>query len=414
MADESIPHICLVTFSRLSEITYGGIEQFVMYLVPWLRRNGFQVSLLGRGLARAKVIDLPDSLDTGAGSTDVAPLRILQLPHLIFRLGLPAIAMLLLLLIVRVNKTRRITLIHAQDTGYAGLASVLAGKLLNVPVILTSHGVRYETLRHVAWDIVSQVLLPFEYWLDCYVARRATFVICISDWVRNYFRQMGIHSHKLAVIPSGIDVPRFARAGEYARAKQRKNLGLDSEHLAIGFVGRFSAEKNVKSLIEAFAIVAQKIPHARLVLVGGGPLETSLREQAQRIGIDRKVIFTGPRKDVENLLAAFDIFVLPSLVEGLSMSLLEAMASQKAIVASNIPAIRSLVRSGNSAVLVDPYDISGMSNEITNFCRDEKARAAFGMRAYRDVMPFDVQYMFPRLARIYNGYGCRRASLPRL
>lgn len=130
---------------------------------------------------------------------------------------------------------------------------------------------------------------------------------------------------KFSLIRNGIDVPHFAW-NPAVREKVRCEMGI-SENLILGNVARFEAQKNHAFLIDIFYEVQKMRPDARLMLVGGGSLEPEIRQQAGRLGITDKVIFTGVRSDVNELLQAMDAFVLPSHYEGLGIVNIEAQAA---------------------------------------------------------------------------------------
>ncbi len=131
----------------------------------------------------------------------------------------------------------------------------------------------------------------------------------------------------VTVIPNGIDSERFARPDPAARAALRAEWGVGENELLLGHVGRFNAQKNHAGLLKIFAAVCQRVPAARLVCIGTGPLEAAARAQAAALGVADRVIFAGVRSDVDRCYQAMDAFLLPSLFEGVPVVLIEAQAS---------------------------------------------------------------------------------------
>ena len=132
--------------------------------------------------------------------------------------------------------------------------------------------------------------------------------------------------YDFTVLNNAIDAEKFVY-DESIRAEARQEFGIDPQALVMGHVGRFSPEKNHKFLIDVFYSLAQKHTDSRLLLVGSGPLEAEIREQCNKLGIQDRVIFAGVRSDVNRVLQAMDVFVMPSLYEGVSVAAVEAQAA---------------------------------------------------------------------------------------
>lgn len=156
----------------------------------------------------------------------------------------------------------------------------------------------------------------------------------------------------------------------------------------MGFVGRFSPEKNLEMLLEAFAETSKYVFDTKLILVGGGPIETSLRKLVHDKGIEDRVVFTGAKHDVS--------------ARGRPTSLLEAMSSCKAIVASNIPCIREIVKNDKEAILVNPNDIEELEQAILLLFNNEELRTRLGHNAAKRVRSYDVNVVYSRIVRTYE------------
>ena len=158
------------------------------------------------------------------------------------------------------------------------------------------------------------------------IAAYATEFWSCSDNAAAYFYPESVRtSASFWMVNNAIDLERFAFK-EDAREKVREEFALSPDILVVGHVGRFSPQKNHSFLLEIFAKILKKRPDAKLLLVGQGELEEGIREKAKELGVLDDVIFTGARSDVEALLSAMDVFLFPSLFEGLPLALLEAQA----------------------------------------------------------------------------------------
>ena len=155
--------------------------------------------------------------------------------------------------------------------------------------------------------------------LGRWVARRADRLITISDAVKRYMcgLGLGVEERKLQTIYYGIDAARFGQSPRAQAASLRKHWGIAAEELAIGFVGRLVPQKDIGTLIRGFALFAATFAHAKLVIVGSGPLEEELRRSAEELGISDRVVWAGFRDDIVTVMSAFDIFALTSIYEGL-------------------------------------------------------------------------------------------------
>lgn len=388
-------HVCLVTSGRPSEVFLGGEEKFTLSFRSWLMSHAYHVTIVSRKLFGVEVIGSRESDEVSVESESPATL---QVPYLIYIVGMLITSFLLVLKIIEVNRRLRIAIIHAQDTGYGGLSAVISARILRIPVVISSHGIRHFTLNKILTDRFSKLLLIFEYWMDCIVARTADLVIVVASSQADFFFKIGVT--KVSVVPIGIDVHDF-QAHKNERHAVRKELNLDDD-IIVGFVGRFSPEKNLETLIEAFAEASKCVRAAKLVLVGGGSIEADLRRLVHNKGIDSQVVFTGIRRDIQRLLSAMDIFIIPSFTEGCPTSLLEAMSSCKAIIASDIPSIREIVNNNNQAVLVNPHCVQELEHAILLLSESEETRRILGRNAAERVHLYDANVVYSQIALAYG------------
>jgi glycosyltransferase involved in cell wall biosynthesis len=186
-------------------------------------------------------------------------------------------------------------------------------------------------------------------------------VISVSDHVAAVAADRSrIDRSRITTIYNGIDIDSYARALEPSRDLLRKEWGVEDAAAVIGTVARLTPEKDHSTLLEAFALVLKSHPSTWLVLAGDGDRRGPLEERARALGIDARVRFLGTRRDVPAVLGALDLFVLPSVIEGLGITLIEAMAAGLPCVATRtggIPEVAGddvvLVESGDVAVLTD-------------------------------------------------------------
>jgi glycosyltransferase involved in cell wall biosynthesis len=168
-------------------------------------------------------------------------------------------------------------------------------------------------------------------------------------------------------------------------------------------VGRLDPVKNQFALLEAVAALRQSLPGLRLTVVGDGPLRSALETQADRLGVREGVTFTGARSDTPDLMRAFDIFVLPSLNEGISNTILEAMATGLPVVATRVGGNPELVADGVTGRLYDPGVPGALEAALMPYVTDPALRDAHGRAAReRVVQNFSLDAMVNRYVALYD------------
>jgi glycosyltransferase involved in cell wall biosynthesis len=303
--------------------------------------------------------------------------------------------------ILKLNKREKIKLIHAQDTGYSGLAAILAGKMLNVPVVISSHGIRMFTLARILNGPLKSLQIAMEHAIDMLVCRKAGAIIAVSSFVRDYINALGVNKQKTYVIPVGIPLSEYnvnSQTDKYIL----ENLKEMQAKTIIGFIGRLSAEKNPSVLLTAYSQIVQNLPASCLLFIGDGPLMNNLQKYAQLHGIADHVKFLGIRRDVPILMKIIDIFVIPSKVEGCPTVLLEAMSGGKAIIASNIPAIKEIVEDGKEALLFDPHNPKQLKDAIVKLYYNSELRRRLGEYAKKKAKQYDIDVVFPQIIEVYQ------------
>jgi glycosyltransferase involved in cell wall biosynthesis len=239
-----------------------------------------------------------------------------------------------------------------------------------------------------------------EHKLDVFALSNADLVTIVSPTMKDYVEKAAPKSI-IVTIPIAIKIKNF----EFSALKRellRSELKIDGKSIIIGYVGRLSHEKNLLTLLKAFAEAVINDSSLKMVLVGKGPLEFELRKLARDMHVENKVIFCGFRDDVSNLLSSFDIFVLPSFIEGTSTALIEAMACGRAIICSDISANRKIVTNAKDALMINPNDRDGFKEAILSLSSDEKLRGRLGHNAKINAEQYDEDTIFPKFLQYYQ------------
>lgn len=225
-------------------------------------------------------------------------------------------------------------------------------------------------------------------------------IISVSDAVRSQIIQFA-PEQKVITIHNGIATKKFSG---YCKTQAKEGLGLATSDLVVGTVARLIAGKGLASLLEAFSLVAKIIPNLKLVIVGDGPEREKLEKYAHGLGLGETAKFLGWRDDVPNLMAAWDCFVLPTLGEGFSLSVLEAMASQLPVVVSDLPCMREAVIPKQSGLIVPPGDVPELAAALLHLLKSpDKARAMGSFNRERVQTYFGEERMVRSIQALYEG-----------
>ena len=238
--------------------------------------------------------------------------------------------------------------------------------------------------------------------LDRLVSTLLTRVIAVSQGAREFLvRGKGYPAHKIVVVPNGRDLGRFV-PGRH-REPVRKELGLDRGAPVVGVVGRLEAQKGHVHLLDAWPLVTRAHPDARLLLVGEGSLRDALARQAGRLGIAESVSFTGFRSDVPRILDAVDIVALPSLHEGMPLTVIEASAAGRPVVATAVDGTPEVVIDGRTGRLVPPADPAALARALGDLLDDPATAERMGREGFRWARErFDIDTHVDATARVYR------------
>jgi glycosyltransferase involved in cell wall biosynthesis len=238
--------------------------------------------------------------------------------------------------------------------------------------------------------------------LDRVVARALDRVIAVSGAARQFLvARKGYPADKIVVVPNGRDLSVFAPG--LHRAETRKALDADDAVPLVGVVARLDAQKGHVHLLSAWPAVLREFPTARLLVVGDGPLAGALRDQAAALGIARHVSFLGFRSDVPRLLDAIDVLALPSLYEGMPLTVIEASAMAKPVVATAVDGTVEVVRDGVTGALVPPADHLALARALLRVLGDRDRAARMGRAGRSHVLDrFSIDRHVETTARVYR------------
>jgi len=295
--------------------------------------------------------------------------------------------------LTRIFARERPDIVHSRN--WATIESVIAAKLARVSVVVHSeHGRDLNTMGRQPWR--RRVLRRVSY--AC-----ADRVFCVSQELKDYYsREIGLPSRSFEVIPNGVDVERY-RPDQQARAERRAALGAGPGTTVVGTVSRLDPVKDHSTLLQAAEMALKSGVDLRLVIVGDGTQRAALeKELASKLNLSRRTLFAGEVRNVADWLNSFDVFVLPSLSEGMSNTLLEAMAVGVAPIATAVGGNPEVVEHGHSGLLVRPGDAKEICDHLVRLATaDEWRRDLGGNARQRIVARFSIERMLEQYEEMY-------------
>jgi len=321
--------------------------------------------------------------------------EVITLPHLVREIR-PLSDLRAFVSLLGLFRRLRPVIVHTH-TSKAGILGRWAAWLCRVPVIVhTPHG-------HVFWGYFgpaeTRLFILFER-LSALVTHR---IITLTEQERrDHLRFRIAPAGRFTVIHSGVDLSRLSPPDDETLATVRAGLVIPPHGVIIGTVGRLTGIKGHDTLLEAAARIRAECDDLYLVFIGDGELREDLENRAKGLGLADRVVFTGWRRDVAPLLALFDIFVFPSLNEGMGKAVVEAMAMGKPVVASRIGGIVDLVEDNVNGLLVPPGDPAALAEAVLSLLRDGKRRVAMGKEGLKRAVNLGDRTMVERLGKVYE------------
>ena len=289
-----------------------------------------------------------------------------------------------------------IDIIHAQTRVTQVLGSFLS-RLTGVAMVTTCHGFfRPRWFRKI---------------FPCWGAA----VIAISKPVAHHLSaDLGVAQDQVHLIANGIDLDRFVMTNDQMRWSARQKMDMGDTPLIgintplIGVVARLSNVKGIDVLIRAMPLVITEVPSANLLVAGQGPQEAALKKLTQDLRLTAHIHFKSTTDQTQDLLCAFDVFVMPSLMEGLGLSVMEAQACGIPVVASRIGGLVDLIEDGESGYLVAVNDPAALADRIIEVLRNPKPSKIMAQQARLNIeQHFSIERMLKETLQIYEQYSRR-------
>lgn len=291
-------------------------------------------------------------------------------------------------------KNEKFDIIHTHG-GVAGFyGRILKKHNPQLKIVHSIHGIHYINSGNLFRKSVSKTI-------EQYLVQFTDRTICEThnDFLtaaKNRIADPG----KTDIIPNSIDISKYANRKK--NTVLLNNLGLSENNFVIGNISRFDEQKNQKLILQAAYFLSKKYPEMRFVFVGSGKYLKLMQELARTSNISDKVIFTGEQENLPDYYSIFDIFVFPSLWEGMPYVLLEAMASRLPIICSGLMNLLEVIKPEHSALIINPKNMDDLFEKISSLYHSSEIREELAHNAMIDALQFDNSEIIPNIEKIYE------------
>ncbi len=370
-------HVAMIIQGYFPRI--GGAERQLAAMAPFLAAEGVAISVLTRRYAGFKPFEIIDNV----------PVHRLPIPG-----PVPTAALVFTAAAIPLLWRLKPNLVHAHEMFSPATTAIAAKQALGLPYAVTAH--RSGPLG----DVLRMQQRPFGKGRLERITKTADAFFTISREIDHEFDHiLGIEAKRRHYVPNGVDPDKYHPVSAEAKVALRRELNLPSEGPITLYAGRLSEEKRVRYLVETWPAIRAKHPDATLLILGQGPEESALNAKSSD-----GVIFGGAVHNVPPYLQAADVFVLPSIAEGFSVAMLEAMASELAVVITDVGGARDAIDDGQNGLIIPPDDQPALEQALLAVLGDQAARQRMGQAARQRVQQeFSLSVIAKRLRNLYEG-----------
>ena len=356
------------------DLSIGGLQQVVVNICRCLDRQKFDVMVL-----------CLNALGEFAEHVERLGIRVVLLPQ---RESGPDY--LSFFKVAKLVREERIEIIHTHNT-QALIDGAIAGLLAGVKrVVHTDHARHFPDKKR--YMMAERILSHFVY-----------KIVGVSDHTcKNLIRYEKISPKKIVMIPNGINGDKFNK--NIDKLTKLREIGIENNGPIIGLGVRLVQQKGITFLLQAMPAIIKRFPAITLLIAGDGPLRNSLKEESVQLGVCKNVVFLGARLDMPEILKVLDLYVLPSLWEGLPMVILEAMAAERPVVATDVGGNSTAIKNGETGRLVAAEKPDKLANAIIDLLEKPHLKEAFarkGKKLFEEM--FTAEKMTKKYELLYLG-----------
>jgi glycosyltransferase involved in cell wall biosynthesis/thymidylate kinase len=352
----------------ITRLDYGGADENTIYTINGLDSSNYDLDLM---IGEENNQDMLDRLELKEGIGLIMIPGLVRDPSLLNDLRA-------LINIYRLIKRNRYDIVHTH-IAKAGVLGRLAARMAGTPIIIHGiHGITFPKTIHP----LKRYLFLF---IERFCGKFTDFFIPVGEDMRKKYLAAGIGKpDKYRTIYSGMELERFLKAGELDKEELREireGLGINNDEIVIGNVSKIQERKGFNYFLEAAKKIIVEYDNVRFIIVGNGPDEKQLKERCRKMGLDKRVIFTGYCRDVENMFAIMDIKVLTSLWEGLPRVLVQAAAVGKPMVSFDVDGAWEIIKEGVNGYIVPIRDVDALVDRIKYLIDNQEIRKSMGKKS---------------------------------
>ena len=371
----------------ITRLDKGGSAENTFLTVTGLDKNSYEVTLMSGPVGNARH-DRKKQIEKQG-------IEYILIPELVRDIS-PINDLITLFKLYGFLRNEKFDIVHTH-TSKAGLLGRVAAKLVGIPIVIhTPHG-------HVFFGYFGPLRTKTFILLEKFVSQMTDKIVTLTNGEKDDHKLFKIAKEdKCVVIYSGVELSKFKKFNFNEKQNIKKELGIPEDSLVVGTVGRLVPVKGPEFLLKAAKQIVPKYPDSFFVFTGDGYLRQDLEKKALKMGVKDNIVFLGWRDDVAKIVSVYDVFVLPSLNEGMGRVLVEAMALGKPIVASNAGGIPDLVTHGKNGFLVPPKNPKELARYIQILLEDEEKRKEMGQAGKKMAVNFSREIMIEKISKLYE------------
>jgi len=347
-----------------------GVGRFFYNIIPYINKDEYNVIPC--------VLRLKDSSD------DIFKARGITIKYLGKSKFNPTIFMSLL----KIIKEEKVDILHLHQYGASNFGRV-AALISGIPAIVHCHD---DNHYYPLYQKVADIVL--KHFTDKVIAVSVSAKESAID-------KRKFSENKVTVMHNAIPLKEFHELNTNQIEKEKKKLGINSDYRVIGTVTRLREEKGNQYLIESVPEVLKIFPKTIFLIIGDGPLRDELQNICRKLNIEKNVIFYGFSEEVQKLISVFDITVVPSITEGFSFALVEAMAMGKAIVSTDVGGPKEIIEDGETGLLVPSQNSDELAQKLIFLLKNEQELKRLGQNARDESKKYDIELYVNNLEKIY-------------
>jgi len=383
----------------IARLNVGGPALHVAYLSAGLADRGYDTTLVAGkvGAGEESMAFVAEQRGVRIETLDdlhreIAPLRDLRT----------------ILRLARLIRSERPTILHTH-TAKAGavgrIAALLAGDARPPVIVHTFHG-------HVLRGYFNPALTAAFRLLEQLLARVATKLVAVSPEVRDDLVALGVApAAKFAVVRLGIELDERVDYDEEGRKATRRLLGIPPDAFVVGWIGRMTAVKRTEDIARTLQALVERGVDGYLCLVGDGPDRTRLERRMHELGVAKRCLFVGYQENVARFYDAMDVLLLTSVNEGTPVSVIEALAAGRPVVATRVGGVSDVVRDGVDGFLAEVADVESLAARLAELAGDPELRTRMGNAGRAHVVDrYAVERLVDDIDRLYRSLLPRRPA----